>query len=88
MTLHDFVILIIIPIGNLRYNIRYKSEYIPKLKIHQQLDFLHNSILCIDSQGNQVKIQGVPKKVLVRNISSLQAKKSIRKGYKWFGVNI
>ena len=33
---------------------------------HVMLDFLHMSILCTDSQGNQVKIQGIPKKVSVR----------------------
>ena len=52
------------------------------------LDCLHKSILCTDSQGNQVKIQVVPKKVLVRQISALQAKKCFRKGYKFFAVNI
>ena len=52
------------------------------------LDFLHKSILCIDSQGNQVKFQGIPNMVFVRKISSSQAKKCIRKGYKLFAVNI
>ena len=52
------------------------------------LDFLHKSILCTDSQGNLVKIQGIPKKVSVRQISVLQAKKCIRKACKLFAVNI
>ena len=48
MTLHDFTILMtlpigttgynkkqmILPIGTLGYNIRYTSEYIPNLQIH------------------------------------------------------
>ena len=29
-------IQMILPIGTLGYNIRYTSEYIPKLQIHQQ----------------------------------------------------
>ena len=37
---------------------------------------------------NQVKIQGIPKKVSVRQIYALQAKKCIRKGFKFFTVNI
>ena len=51
MTLHEFIILMtlpigtsgyneiqmILPVGTSRYNIRYTSEYIPKLQIHQQL---------------------------------------------------
>ena len=52
------------------------------------LDCLQNSILCTDGQGNQVKVQGIPKKVSVRKIFSLQAKKCVRKGCKLFVVNI
>ena len=52
------------------------------------LDCLNKSILCTDSQGNHVKVQGIPKKVFARKISTLQAKKCIRKGYKLFAVNI
>ena len=50
MMLHEFIILMTLPIGTLGYNevqmilligtsgynIRYKSEYIQKLQIHQQ----------------------------------------------------
>ena len=35
-----------------------------------------------------MKVQGIPKKVSVRQISALQAKKCVRKGYKLFAVNI
>ena len=54
---------------------------------HVMLDCLHKSILYTDSQGNQVKIQAIPKKVSVRKISTLQAKKCIMKGCKLFAVN-
>ena len=36
LTLHDFIILMTLPIGTSGYNIRYASEYILKLQIHQQ----------------------------------------------------
>ena len=52
------------------------------------IDCLHKSILCTDSQGNQVKIQGVPEKVSVRQIFALQEKKCFRKSCKLFAVNI
>ena len=42
----------------------------------------------MDSLGNQVKVQGIPKKVFVRQISALQVKKCVRKCYKLFVVNI
>ena len=41
MTLHDLITLMILPIGTSGTNeiqyIKYTSEYIPKLQIHQQL---------------------------------------------------
>ena len=52
------------------------------------LNCLHNSILCTDGQGNQVKVQGIPKKFFVRKISSLQEKKCVRKGCNLCVVNI
>ena len=55
---------------------------------HVMLDCLHKSIFCTDSQGNQVKVQGIPKKVSIRKIFVLQAKKCLRKGCKLFAVNI
>ena len=40
MNLHDFIILMILPIGTSGYKeiqcIKYTIEYIPKLQIHQQ----------------------------------------------------
>ena len=35
-----------------------------------------------------MKVQGIPKKFSVRKISTLQAKKCVRKGCKLFAVNI
>ena len=55
---------------------------------HVMLDCIHKSILCTDIQGNQVKVQGIPKKFFVRQIFSLQEKKCVRKGCKLFAVNI
>ena len=55
---------------------------------HAMIDCLHKSILCTDIQGNQVKVQCIPKKVSIRQISGLQAKKCVRKGCKLFAVNI
>ena len=47
MTLHDLITLMILPIGPSGSNeiqyIKYTSEYIPKLQIHQQ----YNHITCI-----------------------------------------
>ena len=74
----------ILPLGS--YDILIDMDWLEQH--HVMLDCLHKSILCTDSQANQGKIQGVPKKVSVRKISTLQAKKCIRKGCKLLAVNI
>ena len=59
LTLHEFIILMTLPIGTLGYdeiqmilsigtsgyNIRFTSEYIPKLQIHQQKDLQSHKFL-------------------------------------------
>ena len=74
----------ILPLGS--YDLLIVMDWLEQH--HVMLDCLHKSILCTDSQGNQVKVQGIPKKFFVRKISSLQAKKCIGKGCKLFAVNI
>ena len=65
----------ILPLGS--YDIIIGMDWLEQH--HVMLDFLHKSILCTDSRGNQVKIQGIGKKISVRQISFLQAKKCIGK---------
>ena len=74
----------ILPLGS--YDVLINMDWLEKH--HVMLNCLHKSIFCTYSQGNQVKIQGIPKKVFVRQIYALQVKKCIRKGCKLFAVNI
>ena len=74
----------ILPLGS--YDILIGMDWLEQH--HVILDFLHKSILCTDSQGNQMKVEGIPRKVFVRQISTLQVKKCVRKGCKLFSVNI
>ena len=74
----------ILPIGS--YDILIGMDWLEQN--HVMLNCLHKSILCTNSQGNQVNIQVIPKKVYVRHIPSLQPKKCFRKGCKLFAINI
>ena len=51
MTLHDFITSIILSIGTSGTNeikyMKYTSEYIPKLQIHQHGCFMHSLLLFI-----------------------------------------
>ena len=42
LTLHNFIILMILPMGTSGYNIIYTSEYISKLQIHQHLIYMYD----------------------------------------------
>ena len=61
----------ILPLGS--YNVLIGMDWLEQH--HVMIDCLHKSILCTDSLGNQVKVQGIPKKVYVRQIYTLQKKK-------------
>ena len=55
---------------------------------HVMLDCLHKYIFCTNILGNQVKGHKILKKVFGRQTSSLQERKCVRKGCKFFAVNI
>ena len=74
----------ILPLGS--YDVLINMDWLEQH--HVMFDCLQKSILCTDILGNQVKVQSILKKVSVRHISALQAKKCIRKGCKLFAVNI
>jgi hypothetical protein len=48
------------------------------------LDYYKKSFTCLDEEGNLMTIQGIPRAVTSREISSLQPKKSCRKGCQFF----
>ena len=74
----------ILPLGS--YDVLIGMDWLEQH--HVILDCLYKSILCTESLGNKVTIQGIPKKFFIRKISALQAKKCVRKGCKLFAVNI
>jgi hypothetical protein len=55
---------------------------------HVILDFHNKAITCLDEEWNLRTIQGIPKAVTVREISTLQLKKCYRKGCQIFVVHM
>jgi hypothetical protein len=49
-------------------------------KDHFVLYSYHKTIICIDEEGKQGKVQGISRDVVVRRISSMWPKKSFKKG--------
>ena len=57
-------------------------------KHHVVLDCYKKTITCLDEEGKQGKVQGIPRVVVVREISYMQSKKSFRKGYQIFATHM
>jgi hypothetical protein len=55
---------------------------------HAFLDFYNKEFTCLDEEGNLRTIQGILRAVTIREISSLQLKKSYRKGCQIFAAHM
>ena len=57
------------------------------LEKHQViLNFFENTFTCLNKEGEIITVIGIPRRISVRQISSLHMKKIVRKGYKLFAV--
>ena len=65
----------IIPLGS--YDCLIGMDWLEKH--HDVLDCYNKTITCLDEEGHQSKIQGIPRVVAVREISAMQLKKSFKK---------
>jgi hypothetical protein len=55
---------------------------------HALLDCRNKRFTCLDEEGNQVTVQGIPRVVAVREISAMQLKKCYRKGCQLFAARV
>jgi hypothetical protein len=55
---------------------------------HALLDCRNKRFTCLNEEGNQVTIQGIPRAVAVREISAMQMKKCYRKGCQLFASRV
>jgi predicted aspartyl protease len=74
----------IIPLGS--YDCLIGMDWLEKH--HVVLDCYNKTITCLDEEGKQGKIQGIPRVVVVREISAMQLKKSFRKGCQVFATHM
>ena len=61
-------------------------DWLEKHKV--MLNYFDKTFTCTDDNGNIVKIKGIHRKVIIREIYVLQMKRSVRKGCKVFGIYI
>jgi hypothetical protein len=55
---------------------------------HAILDCCNKAFTCLDGEGNQRTIQGIPKVVAIREISEMQLKKCYSKGCQLFAAHV
>jgi hypothetical protein len=55
---------------------------------HALLDCRNKRFTCLDKEGNQVKVQGIPRAVAVREISAMQLKKCYQKGCQLYATQV
>jgi hypothetical protein len=57
-------------------------------KHHDILDYYNKTITCLDEEGKQCKIQGIPGVLAIREIPAMHLKKSFRKGCQMFAAHM
>jgi hypothetical protein len=55
---------------------------------HTILDCHNKAFTCLDEEGNPRKVQGIPRAVTVREISTMQLKKCYTKVYQLFAAHV
>ena len=55
---------------------------------HALLDCRNKEFTCLDEEGNQKTVQGIPRVVVVREISTMQLKKCYMKGCQLFAARV
>jgi predicted aspartyl protease len=55
---------------------------------HALLNYRNKRVTCLDEEGNQKTVQGIPRAMVVREISVMQLKKCYRKGCQLFAPHV
>ena len=74
----------VLPLGS--YNVLIGMDWLEKHKV--VLNCFEKTFTCLDEKWETIIIKGIPRKYFVRQISTLQIKKSVCKGCKVFVVHV
>ena len=55
---------------------------------HAILDCPNKTYTCLDEEGNRVTIKGIPRPISLRQITTLQLKKCLRKGFQLYAIHV
>ena len=85
--MNDFnkhVDLNILPLGS--YDMLIGMDWLEKHRL--MLNCFHKTFTCIDDTGNNIKVKGIPRKVMIIEISTIQIERSVHKGCKLLVVYV
>ena len=85
--MNDFLTYVnvnVLPLGS--YDLLIGMNWIEEHKA--LVNYFDKTLTCIDNNGNNIKVKGIPRKVTIREISALQTRISVIKGCKVFAVYI
>ena len=74
----------VLPLGS--YDVLIGMDWPEKQRV--VLNCFEKTFTCLDGKGETIIVKGIPRKFYVRQISTLQMKKFVRKGCKVFVVNV
>ena len=74
----------IIPLGS--YDVLIGMDWLDAH--HAVLDCHNKTYTCLDEEGNQVTIKGKPRPISLRQITTIQLKKCLRKGCKLYSIHV
>ena len=74
----------VLPLGS--YDVLIGVDWLKRHRV--VLNFFEKIFTCLDEKRETVILKGIPRNVFVRQISSLQMKKYVRKGWKFFVVHV
>ena len=55
---------------------------------HAFMDFHNKTYTCLDEEGNKVTVEGIHRPISLRQVSTLQLKKCIRKGCHLYVIHV
>jgi hypothetical protein len=74
----------IIPLGY--YDVLIGMDWLDKH--HAVLDCHNKTFTCLDGDGKQSTIKGIPRPISIREISALQLKRCFRKGCQFYAAHV
>ena len=74
----------VLPLGS--YDLLIGMDWLEHHKV--VLNCYNKTFTCVNSNEQPVKVKGIPRKTVIRQISALQLKRAVRKGCKAYAVTI